>query len=138
MILENEAFVDILLCEDAVAVASEPSEVEVLELDVTKEADCPYTVYGGRLCYTVTIRNNTEHTFGTEEGDFSPLTFRDILAPNLTYIPSTFTYSINGGVAVPAIPTMSGNTISFNSWPASIEEDSTVTIRFCVQVGRPA
>jgi len=138
MILENEALVDIMLCGDAVAVTSEPSEVEVLELDVTKEADCSYAVYGGQICYTATITNDTEHTFGTGADDFSTLTFRDVLAPSLTYIADSFTYSINGGAPVPATPVydQATNTLSFNGWPASIQPNSTITIRFCVRVGR--
>ncbi|MCL2846467.1 MAG: DUF11 domain-containing protein [Firmicutes bacterium] len=138
MTQENQAFLDIELCDEAVIVESEVSETEILDLTITKESDCPYAVIGGTICYTVTITNNTDHTFdGRDDTAFSPLVFRDPLAENLEYIVDTFTFSINGAIppthGTPTIDT--DNIMTFDDW--TIPPQSTVVVEFCVRVKRP-
>jgi len=137
MTQENKVYLDIELCDESVAVESEVNETEVLDLDVVKEADCQYAVYGGQICYTVTITNDTDHTFGNHADDFSTLVFRDVLADNLEYIDGSFTYQIGTGPIVDdEDPDYQNNTLTFGDW--EIPPHTTVIVRFCVKVNRPA
>ena len=136
---ENLAFADIELCDEAVSVASEPAEVDIIDLQVTKTADCQYAVVGGKICYTVTIFNNSDVNFvgDREDDEMGGVIFRDPLTSNLEYIPGTFTYTIDCGepdpTPVQVEPNIdTDNVMTYDS--LEIPAGCTAIVKFCVKV----
>jgi len=123
--LGNQTFLDLELCEAAVTVPSNPVNVDIIDLQITKSASCGMAVVGGEICYTVTIINNSDIDF-TEEGA-GTITFRDPLDSHVTLDETSFMVSNDPE----AEPVMVGNEITYE---LSIGAGETVTINFCVTV----
>ena len=119
-LLTNTTFMDFTLCGDAVSVQSTPSEVDIIDLQITKVAACAYAVVGGEICYTVTIFNNSE----TELTD---VLFRDPLAANLEYVEESF--EVDGDAEE---PTIVGNELQYTF--DTIAPGATIEVEFCVTV----
>jgi uncharacterized repeat protein (TIGR01451 family) len=118
--LDNQTFLDLELCGDAVTIDSNEVVTEILDIKITKSASCPYTVIGGTICYTVVIENNSDV-------ELVDVVFRDPLAPGLTY--ATGSFKVNGASEVPEYDN------NILSYILTLPPNSTITIEFCVHVG---
>jgi len=133
----NQIFADVNLCGEAVSVQSEVVTTDVINLTVEKEASCKFVLVGHDLCYTVTITNDSDVDFTTEEGGLGGIIFRDPLASNLTYVADSFNYEIDGGEPVFVEPAIDGNNVmTYDS--IELEAGQTAVVKFCVTVGLPA
>ncbi|MCL2599211.1 MAG: DUF11 domain-containing protein, partial [Firmicutes bacterium] len=70
------------LCDEAIIVASNEAVVEIVDLQIVKEADVPYTVVGKTICYTITVTNHSALNIET--------LFTDEIQSYLTYIDASF------------------------------------------------
>ena len=133
----NQTFADVTLCGETVFAESQVVTTDVINLTVEKEASCQYVLVGGRLCYTVTITNDSDVDFTT--GELGGVIFRDPLAENLTYIPGTFEYTIDCGQPDPVPPVQveptinSDNVMTYDS--LQIPAGCKAIVTFCVTVG---
>jgi len=125
--LENQSFLDLELCAQAVEAQSNITETSVVDLTVTKVASQQCVLVNGQLCYTVTISNNSDIPF-------TDVVFRDPLGQYMQYVPGTFT--INGSAATPTVD--QDNVLSYSpiSVPVAdvVSGPGTVVINFCVTV----
>ena len=126
--MTNQSFLDLELCNGAVSAESNIIETEIIDLQIEKEASCAYAIVGGRICYTVTVTNNSDHSF--DDSGLGMLTFRDVLASNVRYIDGTF--QIDGNDATPTIDADNVMTYTFE-----IPPHESVVITFCVRVVAP-
>ena len=129
MPIGNQTFLDLELCEEAVTVQSNQVETDIIDLTIVKSASCNVALVGGKICYKVTITNNSDV-------DLEYIMFRDPLAPNLTYIEGSF--EVDG---TPQTPTIVGNELQYELTIPAIEEDEPpvpVVITFCVTVDSAA
>jgi uncharacterized repeat protein (TIGR01451 family) len=130
---ENKVFLDITLCNEAVSTASNIVETNIFDLQVTKKSNCPYAVVGGKICYTVTIVNNSDVDFIIGEYEAGCIIFRDPLANNLEYIGGSFEYVIGSGEPVKVEPDIdSNNVLTYNC--LEIPAGKTAIVTFCVKV----
>ncbi|MCL2755600.1 MAG: DUF11 domain-containing protein [Firmicutes bacterium] len=131
MKLENKAFLDLELCGEAVSVDSgEPTEVDIIDLQITKTANCAYAILGGNICYTVTIVNNSDVDF--TDGEMGEITFRDPLADNLEYVDDSFEYGTDPDNLTPGTPNIDGNNVI--TFDLAIPAGETMYIEFCAKV----
>lgn len=129
----NQAFLDLELCDVAVSTQSDIVQTDIIDLTVTKTATCGYALVGGTICYTATIENNSDVDFISGDDEMGCITFRDPLAPNLQYVTGTFTYQIGSGVEVPATPNINAdNVLTYNC--LEIPANTTAVVKFCVKV----
>ena len=119
----NQSFLDLELCDSAVSVESNEVVTDIIDLTIEKEADCNMAVIGGTICYTVTIKNNSDIELET--------IFRDPLASNLVYVQDSFT--VDGEPQTPTYDAAS----HVLSYPLTLDPHCEVVIRFCVKVYAP-
>ena len=124
--LGNITFLDLDLCEETVTIESNEVEVDIIDVEIKKEADCAYAVVGGQICYTITIENRSEVPFNDPAIGPGQLFFRDPLDENLEYVQGSFT--VDGHQRT---PTVTNNEISYH---LDVPATSTVIVRFCVKV----
>lgn len=110
---------DFDFCEEAMVVNSNTVETEIIDLQVTKTANVPFTMVGQTICYTVTIVNNSDV-------DVEDILFTDPLESYLTYVDGSF--AVDG---TPETPTVTGNEIQYE---LSVPAGATVLVTFCVVV----
>jgi len=129
--LGNQTFLDLELCSEGVSVPSNTVTTDIIDLQITKAASCPYMVVGGEICYTVAIVNNSDIDFDdTGTDSLGQITFRDPLDSNLSYVPDSFTVDTGDGPE-PAIPDVTAGVITYDF---NIGAGETVLISFCVKV----
>jgi len=98
----NTSMLDVADCEDnTTTIINNTSAVEIVNLELTKEASCDWVLPGGIVSYCVTINNPSSM-------DFLDTVFRDTLTSRLSFITGSFT--VNG---VSQTPTVVGNTIEY-------------------------
>jgi len=141
---ENQAFIDLTLCGDAVSVQSDVVETDIINLTVDKVANCEYALLGGNICYTVTITNDSDVDFIEGTDEMGGLKFRDELTANLSYVENTFNYTIfdidDPDPEPPHDPVFvepdidSDNVMTFE--PLELSANQFVVIKFCVKVDR--
>ena len=119
----NQSYLDLELCESPVCIESNTVTTDIIELTIEKQADCNMTVIGGTICYTVTIKNNSDIELET--------VFRDPLASNLVYITGSF--MVDGQHRTPSYDEQT----HVLSYPLTLEPHCEVVIRFCVKVYSP-
>ena len=124
--LGNTTFLDFELCEQTVTIESNEAEVDIIDVEVKKEADCAYAVVGGQICYKITVENRSEVQFGDPDLGPGQLFFRDPLDKNLEYVQGSFT--VDGHQRT---PTVIDNEINYYLDAPAM---STVIVRFCVKV----
>jgi len=122
--MQNQSFLDFELCDEAVSVHSEPVDIDVIDLTMTKVASCDKVVVGKDICYTVTIVNNSDVEI---DG-----TFRDPLDENVEYVTGSFKVTVGEDHPIEENPTISPENVM--TYPITIPADETVVIEFCVKV----
>jgi len=121
MPLTNQSFLDLELCEEVATASSNIVETEIIDLNMIKEANCGYAVVGGKICYTITITNNSAI-------ELVDVVFRDPLPNNLTYVEGSFTVDDDSQT-----PIIDANNVL--SYTLTIPSSSTLVIKFCTTVG---
>jgi len=127
-LMQNQTFLDFELCEEAVSVESGITEVDVIDLRISKQASCDMVVVGKDVCYTVTIVNNSDVSLD--------VTFRDPLDVNAVYVEESFTITVGSGQPVQVEPTIDPVT-NIMTHPITIPAGETVVVEFCVTVKLP-
>jgi len=131
--INNTTFLDFELCDSQVTVPSNQTETEIIDLQISKEASCDYTVVGGTICYTITIVNNSDVNLTFQDDGASGITFRDPLATNLSYRPGTFSIQVGSSEPIYLEPDINAdNVLTFSE--LEIPANTTMTITFCVRV----
>ena len=118
--ITNAASIEIELCGEEQSIESNETEVDIINLEIKKEASCKYAFCGGTLGYTVTIKNDSDVKL-------EDLEFKDTLSDNTEYKAGSF--KVNGAHKTPVI---NGKTISYEI--DEIEADETIEITFEVKV----
>jgi len=120
--IDNTSSLDVDVCEESVTISSNTVDVEIVDLEIVKTVNCPWTVTGGTLRFCTAITNPSEDI------DIEDALFHDTLNGRLTYVTGSFT--VDGH---PATPTVSGQSIEYVI--PEIPAGETVTICFDVTVG---
>ncbi|MCL2228809.1 MAG: hypothetical protein FWC00_03190 [Firmicutes bacterium] len=117
----NKAELEIEGCEDAFVVESNQTEVDIVDITLTKTSGCHFAVVGGTISYCVKIENHS--------GEIVPdALFKDVLSSRVSYVTGSFT--VDG---THETPTISGNTISYEI-PELHPSPSSTMICFKVKV----
>ena len=118
--IKNFACLEIELCGTEQSIESNETEVDIINLEIKKEADCKYAFCGGTLGYTVTIKNDSDVKL-------EDLEFKDTLSDNTEYKAGSF--KVDGA---PKTPVINGKTISYKI--DEIEAGEEIEITFEVKV----
>jgi len=129
---QNYAYGDITLCGEVVSAQSPLSEVDVIDLTVTKNADCSYVLIGNNICYTLTYVNNSDVDFTTE--DMGAIIVRDPLGSNVTFVDGSMTVDIDDAGPEPVVPIIDGATNVLTYDGLELEAGKTAIVVFCVTV----
>ena len=127
---ENQVFLDVELCGETATTSSDVTETDIIDLEVTKTADCDYALVGGNICYTITITNNSDVDF--IDGEMGGIVIRDPLASNVEYVPGSFEYTIDGGEPISADPNIDGSNVL--TYTIELAAGETAVVHFCVKV----
>ena len=133
---ENKIILNLTLCGEAVSVESLPSETNIIDLTVKKVSDCEYALVGGKICYTVTIFNNSDVDFIKGQEEMGGIIFRDPLALNLSYVENSFNYEINDEEPIFVEPDIDDMTNIMTYDCLEIPANTTAVVKFCVKVER--
>ena len=118
--ITNRSQIEIEACDETIAVQSNETTVNVLQLHVVKTAGCNITAVGHHIDYCVRVTNDSGVTL-------YDLVFRDTIDSRTSYVTGSFT--VDG---TPRTPTVQGHTITYVI--PELRDDESINICFRVRV----
>jgi len=112
---------------------SNECDVRIIDIQITKTADCSITAVGSVICFTVDVYNNSDVNY--YDDGVGGIIFSDALAGNISYNAGSFNYKLLSSSDEPTFvePNIDiNNLMTYDN--LEIPAWETVVVKFCVTV----